>query len=186
MPAAPAPDGSLWVAVGRVKWLVLAGVVALVVASLGVLAWTRQHHPTTFDYDAYSKIPENDWRPAETLYVGVTFPDPQASGWVRIHSADPHGLADSTDADFSYLICTPRGYAIGSAYAASFPEDCGAAVPALNAKMSLKGQQLVVAITPDHEGRLIFHGIDLNFTDGWQTGTQQVGVTVKMRAVASD
>lgn len=182
---APVPNGSLWVAVGRVKWLVLAGVVALVIASLGALAWTRHHQPiTTFDYDAYSKANLSSWHPGSTFYVGVTFPDPQASGWVRIHSADPHGLTDSTGADFSYFRCTRHDGGLGNSR--ELPEECSAVLPAFDAKMSLKDQQLIVAITPDHPGRLVFHGIDLNYTDGGQTGTQQVGVTVQMRVIASD
>lgn len=181
---APAPSGSFSAAVRRVKWWILAAVVALVMSSLSAVVWARQHHPATFDYDAYSSALEPDCHPGDTLYVGVTFPDPQASGWVRIHSADPHGLTDSTGADFSYFRCTRHDGGLGNSR--ELPEECSAVLPAFDAKMSLKDQQLIVAITPDHPGRLVFHGIDLNYTDGGQTGTQQVGVTVQMRVIASD
>lgn len=47
--------------------------------------------------------------------------------------------------------------------------------------MSLTEQQVIIAITPAHEGTVVLHGLDLHYSDGWQNGTQRVGLDVRIR-----
>jgi hypothetical protein len=60
-------------------------------------------------------------------------------------------------------------------------ETCGEVVSATGAEMSLTEQQVIVAITPAREGVAVLHGLDLHYTDGWQNGTQRVGLDVRIK-----
>lgn len=169
---------------GRLKRLSLIGVGLLLLAVLVLIGWTWRH-PTAFeDYGGWG-VGNTDWRAGKTAYVAMTFPSDADSGWVRIHGADPDGLADSTGAQVAYFVCTPEpgptGGAIGFASDSDFPQQCGGLVSATGATLSLAKQQLIVAITPTRPGVLVLHGIDVHYTDGWQNGTQRVGGDVRIR-----
>jgi hypothetical protein len=169
---------------GRLKRLLLAGLGLLLLGALAVLAWMWRHPSAFEDYGGWG-VGHTDWRVGRTAYVGMTFPDDRAGGSIRIHGAEPHGLADSTGADLAYFLCTPRsgpaGAAIGIASASEASRQCGRLVPAGNETLSLSEQQLVVAITPRREGVVALHGLDLHYGDGWQSGTQRVGGDVRVR-----
>ena len=169
---------------GRLKRLLLASAGLLVLGVLVFLGWTWRHPSAFEDYGGWG-VGSTDWRVGKTAYVGMTFPDDRASGWVRIHGADPHGLADSTGAEFAYFLCAPKpgptGAAIGIVSESDVPRQCGGLVPAADATFSLTKQQLVVAVTPSREGLVVLHGLDLHYTDGWQNGTQRVGGDVRIR-----
>jgi hypothetical protein len=164
---------------------VLLVIVGLLLGALLVfLGWTWRHPSAFEDYGGWG-TGNTDWKAGETAYVGMTFPDDHATGSVRIHGADPHGLEDSTGATLAYFLCTPdpgpNGAAIGFVSESDLPTTCGRVVRAGNACMSPASQQLLVAITPSRRGVVVIHGLDLHYADGWQNGTQRVGGDFRIR-----
>lgn len=180
----PAANGSRRPGAGRRSQAVIAGAGLLAVAALAFLAWTWRH-PSAFDGYAGNEVGRPHSNVGETTYVGITMPNDQITGSVTIHGADPHGLTDSTGATFAYYLCTPdpgpAGSWLGIGTESDLPETCDQIVPATGAEMSLTEQQVIIAITPAHEGTVVLHGLDLHYSDGWQNGTQRVGLDVRIR-----
>jgi hypothetical protein len=168
----------------RLGRLLMLGGVFLLLALLVFFGWTWRH-PSAFEKPGAWGVGNTDWQVGQTAYVPMTFPGDHASGSVRIHGGNPRGLADSTDARFTYFLCTPDGgpphAEIGIDTESRLKKHCVNFGPATNETMSLTEQQLIVGVTPNHEGVVAFHGLDLRYSDGWQYGTQLVGGDVRIR-----
>jgi hypothetical protein len=162
----------------------LSAVFGTVLLGLLVYVGWMWRHPSAFESYGSWGVGQHHAQAGQTLYIGMTFPG-DGSGPVTIHGADPHRLVDSTDAQFTYFLCTPdegpTGSTIGIVSEAHARESCGDLVPADEASMSLSMQQLVVAITPRGAGVVRFRGLDLHYDDGWRSGAQRVGGDVWIR-----
>jgi hypothetical protein len=165
-------------------WIRLASVGALLVllVALGVVSWSWRH-PTVFERYG-NGIGRNDVKPGSTVYATVTYPGDQ-SGAVTIHGVAPHDLQDSTDASFAYYLCmkAPGPVAIGVETQTEMRGACTKVGPAVGATMSLHRQQLLVAVTPHRTGVVVFHGVDVHYSHGWQNGTQRTGFDTSIRVI---
>ncbi len=93
-----------------------------------------------------------------------------------------HGVPEGTEADFDYLLCTvnPGQGGVGLAFEEDLADSCASVDPVKGADMTLGEQQLLLAITPTQPGRVLVHGLDVKYTDGWRTGTQHVGLVARV------
>ncbi|MBB6626653.1 hypothetical protein H5V45_04885 [Nocardioides sp. KIGAM211] len=170
----------------RLRRVALGALVLAVVAAVVAVGWTWRH-PTAFEPYGGWGVGSTRATVGETMYVGVTYPDGRGESRVHLHGATPHGVSDSADssgATFDYYLCT---HVAGASYApigvvaeADFRQDCADPVAATDAMAWVGTQQLVVAITPTRAGTLVFHGFDLDYSDGWQDGAQWVGGDVSL------
>jgi hypothetical protein len=164
-----------------VRW-VLACLAVVLLGALVLTGWTWRH-PTTFESYGGFGLGKTDVKVGSTVYVTVTDPNAYTNGTVTIHSADLHGLSDSTNASIAYVLCTSsaRPVTIGIESQAEMRRACSALGSATHAPMSLPRQQLLVAITPHRPGAIAFRGVDIHYTDGWHNGRQRTNPDVRIR-----
>ena len=159
-------------------------VFALVIAAVSGLAALGLHlrQPTAFrETDGWAAGVENRDLD-DPLYVGMSYADDDAEGTITIRSARAHVVENSADADITFYVCalaplTGIG-AIGSSNEQDMRELCDSLVPADGATLRLDAQpmqQVVMAVTLRQPGRVRVDGMDLEYTLGWQAGTQRIG-----------
>jgi hypothetical protein len=157
---------------------------ALVVAAVSGLAALGLHlrQPTAFrETDGWAAGVE-DRDLGDPLYVGMSYPEDDADGTITIRSASANVVENSAGADISFHVCTIAPHtgigAIGSSNEKDMHEYCDALVPADGATLRLDAdpmQQVVMAVTLRQPGRVRVDGMDLEYTLGWQAGTQRIG-----------
>jgi hypothetical protein len=153
-----------------------------VLIALFIVGW-KWRHPTAFvNYGGWG-VSTRDVPSGSTVYVTVTEPSNYDGGTVTLHGVAAHRLVDSTDAAIGYVLCTPvpGPNTIGIETTAELRRSCDRLVSARDVAMSLQGQQLLLAITPQHAGNIVFQGADVRYSQGWQDGTQRVGPEVRIR-----
>jgi hypothetical protein len=118
----------------------------------------------------------------DPLYVGMSYAQDEAEGIITIRSARANVVQDSADADIEFYVCSIAPLAGVGAIGASNEKDmhdfCDSLVPADGATLRLNAlpmQQVVMAVTLRHPGLVRVDGLDLDYTLGWQAGTQRIG-----------
>ena len=161
-------------------------VVAIIVAG-GARAWHYRTHPEVFPGDG-NGIGATLEGQNKTLYVGVTTPSLDTEAMVTITSATPRVLQNTAGATFEFYVCTLNSGAhpdaLGAAYEETLAEVCPSKVPVVEGTELHVGighaQQLVMAVTVHQAGALRTNGVDLEYSHGWQHGTQAIGEHVKI------
>ncbi|MFC4784746.1 hypothetical protein ACT8ZV_09740 [Nocardioides sp. MAHUQ-72] len=122
------------------------------------------------------------------LYVGMSIEQRDAHGTVSIDAVRPHVLSDSSDAAISFYVCTVDETSgvgsIGAVRRGAVRDECSSLVPAEGASLDLNAeprQQLVMAVSLGHAGRVHVAGVDVEYGQGWRRGTQRVGGDVVVR-----
>ena len=179
-PARKVPRRTLWVT------SVAAGTV--LVAGLAAAGWSWRH-PAAFTEAGGWGVGHKDLPLGVPLYLGMSNEDRGTSGVVSIHAARPHVVSDSASARIEFFVCTideSAGVgAIGTSLGSDIHDYCSALVPAEGATLELNAdppQQLVMAVSLTNAGRVQVQGIDLDYSDGWQRGTQRIGGDVRRTA----
>jgi hypothetical protein len=164
-------------------WRRAALVVGLLVVTgvVVVVGWTWRHPNVLQPYG--NGMGRTGVKPGSTVYATVADPVQYKGGVVTIRGVTPHNLRDSTRATLTYYLCAvkPGSLIEGIYYRREMEPSCARLVPALGARMSLSGQELLVAITPHRSGVLVFHGADVHYSRGWQDGTQRTGFDTRIR-----
>lgn len=98
-------------------------------------------------------------------------------------------MGNSSGAMIDFFVCTVDQSAgigsIGSVLGDEIQNECLTLVPAEGARLELHAtprQQVVMAVTNAHPGRVRIVGMDLSYTHGWQRGTQRTGGTLVLRS----
>lgn len=160
-------------------------VAVLAAALLGgvvYLAWTWRHPQAFTDAGGWGA----GYREAEvgqTFYVGMTYPRDRDGGHVTLHGGRVDVVRGSDVAETALLLCTldadANVGAIGTYVDDSIQEDCAELEPIDGARLDLHyaplRQQVVMAVTMVHPGRVKVAGISLDYSDRWQSGTQRTG-----------
>jgi hypothetical protein len=156
------------------------------VAGLAVLGWTWRH-PTAFPEAGGWGVGSHQRPVGAPFYVGMTSENHDARGTVTIHSARAHVVRDSAAAEIEFFVCTVDPSSgvgsIGAVPQSEIHHECSALVPAEGAKMRLNAtprQQVVMAVSLSHAGRVKVEGLDLDYSHGWQHGTQRTGGEVDL------
>lgn len=170
----------------------MLGVAVLaVVAGLVVLSWTWRH-PTAFEepggWGFGTSFALQDGQP---LYVGMSYPaEGRTSGQVTLHGGHADVDEGADVAETELLLCTlapdAEVGAIGSYRGDTIHDDCSSLVPIEGRTLDLTGpglrQQVVLALSLKGPGRVHVSGITLDYTDGWQRGSQRTGGEVETTA----
>jgi len=159
-------------------------VCAVVIAALSGLAALGLHlrQPTAFHNAGGGVIGVENRGLDDPLYVGMSYEQDDAEGTITIQSARANVVQDSADADVTFYVCSIAPLAgvgaIGSSNEEDMHELCSSLVPAEGATLRLHAipmQQVVMAITLRRPGLVRVDGMDLDYTLGWQAGTQRIG-----------
>ncbi|MDP3892242.1 hypothetical protein [Nocardioides sp.] len=166
--------------IGLMTLAVLAGMVAL--------GWVWRH-PTAFGEAGGWGVSNSSWPLGTTLYVGMTYEPPEATGEVVVRSAQPRVPLDSADSGIAFFVCTVDSSAgvgaVGTVGESDIQEECSSLRPAEGASLTLNAtprEQLVMAVTPHQRGRLTVRGVDLTYSHGWQRGAQLIGGEVELES----
>ncbi len=170
----------------RPRWVTWAAAV-LLLAGLVTLGWFWRH-PTAFPESGGFGIGHDDLPLNTPMYFGMSYQAPGASGEITIHSARANVVRDSAESRIELFVCTIEASAdvggIGAVYEAEAKRSCSSLVPAEGATLELNAdllQQLVIAVSLTEPGQVEVQGIDLNYSHGWQRGTQRMGGDVDVR-----
>lgn len=165
-------------------------VTAVVVAAGGAWGWHWRTHPDAFPRAGGAVgVTVSPERP--TTYVGVMFPDREVAGPVTIHSVAPRIEENTAGASVAFYLCLldPSGSEgqLGAGGQRAFDRSCPRPLPVVSGTeydgSRDAGQQLVMGITAHRPGVFRSPGVELTYTDGWQRGTELIGIatTVRMR-----
>lgn len=167
--------------------MVMAVLLAVaVLAAAGVVGW-RWRHPTAFDsYTSHAEVSMRG-QVAETVYVQAVIPKIGDHGQVIIKDASVRGLPNGSDVTIDYVLCTVNWNdgPLAAGREVDMPQGCTSVVPAVGADMAVGEQELMVAVTSSQPGVFRMQGVDVTYTDGWQTGTQHVGVRMRVSLSAA-
>lgn len=171
------------------RWIVLWLLVPFVVAALLVLG-DRWRHPTVYPGTGGWGMSSRNFPVGVPLYVGMTYEGRDQHGTLTIRGTRAHVVANSSDATIDFFVCTVNRSvvgAIGSVDEAGIHEQCLTLVPAEGARLELNAdprQQVVMAVTNAHAGRVRIVGMDLSYSHGWQRGTQRTGGVIVLASRA--
>jgi hypothetical protein len=160
-------------------WLIgLAVVAALVAGGVWFMQWRS-------DVDAFSDVSggvDLDVRAGRTVYVVVLGPDGGGSTDLTLDEVKPDLVYNTSQADYEVTVC--RG---GDAAVAEVVENpsqtCSRVVPAEDADFTLGGSaadRLLLQVTPSRQGRLVFDGFTITYSEGGKHGTETVPMDVKV------
>ncbi len=165
----------------------LGAVLAMaLIAGLVVLGWTWRH-PAAFRDAGGWGIDDTDNQVGDTLYVGMTYPR-QDGGHVTLHGGQVNFRTGEDNADADLLLCTidpdaPVG-AIGGYRGDTIHEDCSELVPLAGQRLALQSagmsHQVVLKVTLTRPGSVEIADITLDYSHGWQRGSQRTGGQVTM------
>lgn len=174
----------------RRNWLIVGAASALAIAGLVVLA-SLWRHPGAFE-DAGGWAAGNEHAEVgEPLYVGMSYENGDGGGSITIHGVVPHIVSDTAGAAVTFFVCTVDPDVVGAVGVVGDDEirqECAEIAPADGATMGLNAtprQQVVMAVTLGHAGRVEIDGIDIDYSHGWQSGTQHTGGEVVVATPSS-
>lgn len=170
----------------RLVALGAAGVVlAMLLTAVGWF-WHWHTHPDVFSKGGGSSVGAlvNLTR-QPTVYVGVTFPQIGSDGIATVDSISPHLTRNTAAAGFGFYICEHGS--VGVVRPGDLDENCPDLVPVVRGtKLDVSeaaDQQLVMGVTVHRTGDVQVNGVDITYTHGWQHGTQQTGLVVRLEAL---
>lgn len=177
---------------GRLRAAAAVTVAAAVVGGL-VWAWEWRTHPDVLP--GYGNGYNGTLAPGQTLYVGLTFPDPDEGEEITLEAAVPRVVArNDAGATVATRLCTldPQELrssgigAIGSVDGEDFLRYCPDPAPVTEGtRLDLAAepaQQLLLAVTPSRPGVVLVRGVDLTYSHGWRHGTQTIGPRLRVEA----
>jgi hypothetical protein len=186
---APSPQASAWRPKSRRAHVHCAIVLAASLVVVAALLWTWRHPQAFPQASGRVDLVANDQHSGDPLYFGMTTELPASRGTVTISDIEPRVIEDTANARIRFYVCTisPRGGAgsIGSVYEPDLGQECAKVVPASGATLQLHAhprQQVVMSVELRKPGSLRIHGMNMTYKYGWQTGTQNTGHTVLLRA----
>jgi hypothetical protein len=186
-PTAPARLRRRW-------WGLAAGGVALVVIlAVGWAAWWLTHPNVLFPLGngVGTKMVVGETNAYGTTIITDRGHDGNGSQpvTITIHRVTPVVTENTANANVSVVLCEgPQAGSVGAVTAADVAQLCQTTTPVADeSKFSfnyLKGQQLIVLITPRQPGVVVIHGFQVTYQDGLRRGTQLTGVNIKVHARA--
>lgn len=164
----------------------VAGIVGLVTAAW----WWR--HPAVFREPAsQATVGLGERRPVDEgpMHLGVVWPLEQPPGSAELRAAEPQVLVNTARARFDVRLCERRGRSTIYSFAGGLDRFCSRLSDVDGATLTwdedgVGDSYLVMTIRPRRVGEVRVQGIDLTYTHGLQSGTQQVGDHVWFRYVA--
>ncbi len=163
------------------RWIVLWLLAPIVVAALVILG-DRWRHPTVFPEAGGWGTGSRNFPVGVPLYVGMTYEQQGERGTVTIRDVHAHIVRNTSGATAEFFVCTiatrSDSGAIGSVSGDEIHDYCQTLVPATGARVELNAQplqQVVMAVTNAHPGRVRIAGMDLSYSHSWQRGTQRTG-----------
>ena len=174
---------------GRIS-LRLVLVVLVVAASIGGgarVGWIWKH-PQAFGDPGGWGMGIGDRRVGATLYAGMSYPRDHGGGRVTLQGGQANIVSGAEKADVELLVCTldpdAEVGAIGSYLGNGIHEACLSLVPiegeGLDLHHSPMRQQVVVKVTLTKPGTVTISDITLDYTFGWQRGSQRTGGNIVM------
>ena len=179
-----APPRSAWR-----RWLA-RGVVLCLALAAGLVGWTWTHPDVpTFEY-SYGISAR---RPVgTTLYTVLADTNRPGRSSITITGLEPIMNQDGARVDVEYLICDldpvvlekegVEGFGFGGSSAA-VARYCTSTRPAEDADLTLRAdvrQALLVGITPTRPGRTVISGHHVTYRVGWQRGSSDIDVEIKL------
>lgn len=172
---------------GRIN-LRLALIALVVAASIGGAAWVGWiwKHPQAFSDAGGWGMSIGDRKVGATFYAGMSYPHDRADGHVTLRGGHANIVSGAENADVELLVCTldpAAGFgAIGSYTGSSIHEGCLSLVPIDGQRLDLRDaplrQQVVMKVTLTKRGTVTISDITLDYTFGWQRGSQRTGGNV--------
>jgi hypothetical protein len=177
---------------GRRRWVAF-GSVLVVVAALGWFGWWLRH-PASLEWGGYG-IGDKDQALGEPVWTSLSEPArrPEDRRVLTFEEVRPV-MTSGRGVDVDYFICSldsqelsaegvgAFGYGLSQRWAERM---CADLRPAEGMTMDLvaePGQQLLVRVTLTRPGLAVLDGHEVEFSEGWQTGTQTVGPEMRFRA----
>ena len=117
-------------------------------------------------------------------------PSDRGPGSAELSSAEPHVLVNTARARIDVRVCERRGTEDVLSYAGSLEPYCSRLTDVDGATLTwndngIGDRDVLMTIRPRQVGEVRVKGIDLTYTHGMQSGTQQVGDHVWFRYVSS-
>jgi hypothetical protein len=167
---------------GRRRQIIVGAVAALVLV-LGFLAWDWRTSPDTFrGYGSGLRAPVDV---GHSLHVRMTWEsvdiEPRT---VTLHDVSARVVKDTAGPEITFSLCRAEEEPISSARG-PLGRWCSEVLPIDDTEMTLNADPhdiVVMTIRPTKPGVVRVRGMDLTYTDGWQRGTEQTGLTVVVRA----
>lgn len=177
----------------RWQWPIVSATVALVfVALLAWVGWTWRHPTALGDRSDHYGF-KSTKKPGDPLWVSAVVPaikgEPKK---LQIHSVSPHVTGTSgsdvtawvCDFDAGHELQPGEHLAFGTGGSDDAEKYCNPLVPAAGADLTLSPdhhQQLLLRIELDRPGVVKVNGADVNYSEGWKTGTETIGPDVVVR-----
>lgn len=157
---------------------------------MAVAAWWWRH-PTVFDEpEARSTVGMGERRPADEgpIHLAMVRPQDAGAGSAALSSAEPHVLVNTARARIDLRVCERRGTDEFLSYAGGLEPFCASVRTVEGATLTwnkdgIGDSYVVMTIRPRRVGEVRVERIDLTYTRGRQSGTQQVGDHVWFRYV---
>ena len=160
-------------------------VVLVVAASIGGGAWGAWvwRHPHAFVDAGGWEVGAGDRKVGATTYTGMSYPRDRDGGRVTLHGGQANIVSGGENAEVELLVCTldpdAKVGAIGSSNGKNIHEYCLTLVPIegepLDLHYSPMRQQIVTKVTLTKPGTVTISDITLDYTFGWQRGSQRTG-----------
>lgn len=172
----------------RRRWL-LAGLVAVVLLSVGGTAWVWHHPEQSFEGGWGMEVRRQVDQPVWSTLVHSGRPGAER---VSITSLEPQFETDGTEAVVEYVICEldPEVLAADGVGAFGYglrdrdvERYCKRTRPATGASFPLRSQppqELLFGVTPTRPGRTVITGHRMAFRVGWQRGSEEIDVELQL------
>ena len=174
----------------RRRWW-LAGLAVAVVVSVGAVAWVWRHPDQSFSGSYGMEVR----RPVgHTVWTTLVHSGEPGADKISISSLEPHFETDGAEATVEYVICEldpevlDRDGVGGFGYGLrdrDVERYCTRTRPAVGATFALRSQppeELLVGVTPTRDGRTVITGHRMTFGVGWQRGTAELDVELRIIA----
>jgi hypothetical protein len=170
--------------------LLYVALVAAVVAAMSVLWLWR--HPSQGFAGGYGL--DGQRQVGHTLWTTLVHSGRPGADEVTITGLEPRVRLDGSRAAVEYVICELDPTVLDKEGVGSFgyggsdrdlKRYCARTRPAVGATFRLRSEppeELLVGVTPTRPGRTVITGHRISFRVGWQVGSDDIGVTVKLRA----
>lgn len=152
--------------------------------------WTWRHPDAFADAGGWG-MNVGGRKVGSVLYAGMSYPRSRDGGSVTLHGGHADVASGAANARIELLVCTLKPDAgvgaIGSSNGDDILQFCSSLVPIAGERLDLQyapmRQQVVMKVTLTHPGTVRITDITLDYTAGWQTGSQRTGGRIVMSSM---
>lgn len=156
-------------------------------ASLLWLGWTWRH-PQAFHDSGGWGVGFDKRHVGDSFYAGMSYPRHGDGGHVTLHGGHVNFTTGADIADVELLVCTiakdAQVGAIGTYGGDTIHDDCDTLVPIRGQRLDLHDaplrQQVVLKVTLTRPGTVRIADVTVDYSYGWQRGSQRIGGEVVM------